>query len=284
MAKTRRSACPSRGGRCVPLGDPEPPTASVTVPSAPVPTHAIGEIARRTGLTVRALRHYEAEGLLAPSARTDAGHRRYTDADVARLQKVVSLRAVGLPLADIRRLLDGPDAPDALSIVERHLAHVRTRLAAETALAARLGGLAAHLRRTGAADAETLLTLISTTTMFDRHYTPEQLERLKAQAETIGPDAIADVQRQWGDLFAHAARYREAGLDPAGPEMQALALRAETLIAAFTGGDVDIRTSLTNAVKTEPAEMYRAWGIDADLGAYYSRAMAALHAARRAEG
>ncbi len=58
----------------------------------------IGELARRTGLSVRALHHYDAIGLLVPSARTDAGHRRYTAEDVARLQQIASLRALGLPL------------------------------------------------------------------------------------------------------------------------------------------------------------------------------------------
>lgn len=246
-----------------------------------MPTYPIGEIARRTGLTVRALHHYDAQGLLVPPTRTGAGHRRYTDADVARLQQIVSLRAVGLPLSDIRTVLD---QGDALAIVERHLAHVRARLAEETRLADRLAACAALLRRNGKPGTDDLLALIHHTTMFERHYTPEQLDALKARADALGPDAIADVQRQWGALFATAARHREAGLDPAGPEMQALAARAETLIASFTGGDAGIRTSLTNAVKTEPAEMYRAWGIDADLGAYYSRAMAALHAARRAGG
>lgn len=51
----------------------------------------IGELARRTGLTVRALHHYDAIGLLTPSARSDAGYRLYNDADVARLSTPVEI-------------------------------------------------------------------------------------------------------------------------------------------------------------------------------------------------
>jgi hypothetical protein len=69
----------------------------------------------------------------------------------------------------------------------------------------------------------------------------------------------------------------ETGLDPAGPEMQALARRAETLIGEFTGGDAGIRQSLDQAVRADKTAMYAAWGIGPELGDYYSRAMATLH-------
>ena len=56
----------------------------------------VGELARRTGLTVRTLHHYDEIGLLRPSLHTDSGHRLYTGRDVARLQQVLSLRAARL--------------------------------------------------------------------------------------------------------------------------------------------------------------------------------------------
>ena len=65
----------------------------------------VGEVAARTGITVRALHHYDSIGLLSPTARTDAGHRRYAEADLRRLQLIVSLKQRGFPLAEIRRLL-----------------------------------------------------------------------------------------------------------------------------------------------------------------------------------
>jgi DNA-binding transcriptional MerR regulator len=55
----------------------------------------VGELARRTGLTVRTLHHYDEIGLLNPSLHTEAGYRLYTAGDVARLQQVLSLRQLG---------------------------------------------------------------------------------------------------------------------------------------------------------------------------------------------
>jgi DNA-binding transcriptional MerR regulator len=64
----------------------------------------VGELARRAGLTVRALHHYDSLGLLKPSARADSGYRLYSAADVARLHQIQALRRFGMPLADIATL------------------------------------------------------------------------------------------------------------------------------------------------------------------------------------
>ena len=58
----------------------------------------VGELAKLTGVTVRALHHYDELGLVRPSARSDAGYRLYDDADVMRLQQVLVYRELGLPL------------------------------------------------------------------------------------------------------------------------------------------------------------------------------------------
>ncbi|RTL23692.1 MAG: MerR family transcriptional regulator [Burkholderiales bacterium] len=74
--------------------------------------YTVGELAKRAGLTVRTLHHYEELGLLTPSGRSDAGYRRYREADVLRLHRVLALRDACVPLKDIVPLLDG-EAPPA---------------------------------------------------------------------------------------------------------------------------------------------------------------------------
>ena len=68
--------------------------------------YPIGELARRTGLTVKAIRFYADRGLVPPTARTAAGHRLYDARAAARLELLVTLRELGLDLATIRRVLD----------------------------------------------------------------------------------------------------------------------------------------------------------------------------------
>ncbi len=87
----------------------------------------VGELAKTTGLTVRALHHYDEMGLLVPLERTAAGHRLYVDVDVRRLYRIVALRHVGLPLAEISSLLAGED-PGLEATVRHHLERVKRDL------------------------------------------------------------------------------------------------------------------------------------------------------------
>ena len=86
-------------------------------------TYHVSEVARITGISVRALHHYDAIGLLVPKQRSDAGDRVYDQDDLLRLQQVLSGREPGLALEAIRRSLDDPrfDRTQALRAQKRQL-------------------------------------------------------------------------------------------------------------------------------------------------------------------
>src|SRR5437588_7172410 len=87
----------------------------------------VGELARQTGLSVRTLHYYEEVGVLAPSGRTEAGYRLYSEADVARLQQIRSLRQLGFSLEEVRDCLGRPDfAPQR--VLQLHLARLREQV------------------------------------------------------------------------------------------------------------------------------------------------------------
>ncbi|SCK41994.1 DNA-binding transcriptional regulator, MerR family [Streptomyces sp. WMMB 714] len=97
----------------------------------------IGEVARRSGVSARMLRHYESLGLVRPSGRTGSGYREYSEDDIRRIFHVESLRTLGLSLREIARALEDPGfTPSALvgDLVHR----TRERIAAETELLTRL--------------------------------------------------------------------------------------------------------------------------------------------------
>ena len=73
----------------------------------------IGEVAERTGLSLRTIRHYEETGLVIPSARSQGGFRLYTEADVARLMVIRRMKPLGFTLDEMRDLLDITDRLDA---------------------------------------------------------------------------------------------------------------------------------------------------------------------------
>ncbi|MGW4838269.1 MerR family transcriptional regulator [Streptomyces globisporus] len=97
----------------------------------------IGEVARRSGVSARMLRHYESLGLVRPSGRTGSGYREYSGEDVRRIFHIESLRAVGLSLREIGRALDDPGFTPA-DLVDDLIRRTRERIAAETELLIRL--------------------------------------------------------------------------------------------------------------------------------------------------
>ncbi|MEU9364712.1 MerR family transcriptional regulator [Streptomyces avermitilis] len=97
----------------------------------------IGEVARRSGVSARMLRHYESLGLVRPSGRTGSGYREYSGDDIRRIFHIESLRSLGLSLREIGRALDDPGfTPSAL--VGDLIRQTRERIAAETELLTRL--------------------------------------------------------------------------------------------------------------------------------------------------
>jgi MerR family transcriptional regulator, thiopeptide resistance regulator len=186
----------------------------------------VGELAQRTGLTVRTLHHYDAIGLLRPSLRTEAGHRLYTAGDVARLQQILSLRQIGLALEEIRGCLDASGfAP--LEMLRRQIERLQQQIALEQQLCERLEGLARYFRSAGEVPAEEFLHTMEVMTMIEKLYTPEQMQQFEDAAKQVGPDEIRAVEDAWTDLLAAVRARRD--LDPAHPEAQALLTRWEAL-------------------------------------------------------
>ncbi|WP_327368006.1 MerR family transcriptional regulator [Streptomyces sp. NBC_01217] len=82
----------------------------------------IGEVATRTELSLRTIRHYEETGLVIPSARSQGGFRLYTEADVQRLMVIRRMKPLGFTLDQMRELLEATDrldGEDALDAGER---------------------------------------------------------------------------------------------------------------------------------------------------------------------
>lgn len=82
--------------------------------------YTVGQVARAARVTVRALHHYDEIGLLSPSGRTPAGYRRYSDADLERLQLIRYYRELGFPLDEIAVILDDPGADPAAHLRRQH--------------------------------------------------------------------------------------------------------------------------------------------------------------------
>src|SRR5215210_1136160 len=228
----------------------------------------IGELARRTGLTVRTLHHYDAIGLLSPMERSGGGHRVYGEGDVQRLYRIVSLRSLGFPLEAIAAALDG-EGFDARAAVEDHLARLEDQMEQQRRLRVSVRHL---LERLGTDD---FLTAIEEMTMYERYYTPEQLRGLEQRREAMGDEAIREVEREWAEIFATLRAELDAGTDPTDPRLRPLAERGRELVAMFTGGDPGITSALKEMWAKEDPDQVSHGMVDAEVWEYYGKVQAA---------
>ena len=237
-------------------------------------TFTVGTLAEASGLTVRTLHHWDEIGLLRPTERSAAGHRRYSDEDVQRVYRILALRGLGLSLEQVGEALDR-EGPDLRAAVAAHLARVEEELANARDLRRRLRGILDAFDRLGEPSSDQIIDAIEVMTMRDQYYTPEQLEQLDARARELGEDGMAKAQQDWADLIAEFDAERLAGTDPADPKLQPLVDRWNGLIQAFTGGDPGIAASLKRMYDEEGPEKASRGAVNPDVMEYAGRAMAA---------
>jgi DNA-binding transcriptional MerR regulator len=240
-------------------------------------TWKVGELAGRTGLSVRALHHYEEIGLLVPSGRTRAGHRLYAEAEVLRLQQIVSLRALGFSLGEIRGCLDDDPGFSRVRVIRLHVARLRERIELERGLCERLEIVASRLGSAGEVSAEGFVeTVMEVTRMSERiegYYTTEQRAALERRRRELGEERIRATEAEWSELIERVRAEMEAGTDPADERVRRLASRWMELVGEFTGGDPGIERSLGNMWQQEET----IYGMDThrmrEMMAYVSRAL-----------
>jgi MerR family transcriptional regulator, thiopeptide resistance regulator len=238
----------------------------------------VGELAKRTGLTVRTLHHYDEIALLRPSLHTESGHRLYTLRDLARLQQIVSLRQLGFSLDQVRECLERPDF-SPLEVIGMHAARLREQIGLQERLCERLDAIAAHLRAAGDVSADEFLKKIEGMTMIESYYTPEQMEYLKKRRELVGDDRIKQVEKEWPELIAQVRAEMQKGTAPTAPAVLELARRWTGLVNEFTGGDQGIERSVGRLWKEQGDNLVARHGAEydsRDVFEYIGQAIAVL--------
>jgi len=150
--------------------------------------YPVGEVAGFAGVTVRTLHHYDAIGLLVPSGRSHAGHRRYSEADLDRLQQILFYRELGFPLDEVAALLDDPAADPR--------AHLRRQHELLTARIEKLQKMAAAVEH--AMEARKM----------GINLTPE--ERFEVFGDKDPEQYAEEAEERWGGTEAYAESQRRA--------------------------------------------------------------------------
>ena len=223
----------------------------------------IGTVAKRTGLSVRALQYYEEIALVIPSARTAAGHRVYSEHDLERLQRILSLRSLGLTIAQARQCLDDPGF-SPLALLELQATRLRAELDQKQLLCARIEGLARQLRTRGSLEPEQLFEVMEAMMKVEEYFSAEQIEKLRANPATKsdGP---------WKRLLDQIRRQMDQGTASSDPALRPLIEGWYGLGKQFSGGDPAMADAFRAFYRQEPAYLEQ-WGVTAEVVAYVDRA------------
>ena len=226
----------------------------------------VGELAKRAGITVRTLHHYEQTGLLLPSARSAAGYRLCNLADGQRLHMIQALAKAGLELAEIRdfleqrslslaELLDGQ-----ITLLDKQLRSIHT-------LRNRLVELRTGLTDDATPDLESWLQTLELMNMYDRWFSKEELQQLPFAVEK---EALADI---WAGLVTEVKHLLEQNVSVTDARATDLASRWMERLEQDTAGKPEFLTRLNEMHSVEP-QMQAQTGITPEITDYITRAFA----------
>jgi DNA-binding transcriptional MerR regulator len=238
------------------------------------------EFASLAGVTVRALHHYDQLGLLRPKQRSHAGYRLYSLEDFARLEQIVVLKFLGMPLKQIRRVLQAESGlGEALGRQQVVLAEKRTQL--DRAIQA-ISNAQKSVRGRGAPDWKLFQYIVQEIEMQNsmdwtkKYYSPEAQAKVEERKKLWSPELQERVSREWAHLFADVET--ALGEDPASAKAQALAARWRKLLEGFTGGDPEIQKGLNKMYADQanwPEQTRQAYAIKPEIMEFMMKALRA---------
>ncbi|RPJ03458.1 MAG: MerR family transcriptional regulator, partial [Candidatus Aminicenantes bacterium] len=170
--------------------------------------YLIREFARLTRVTVRTLHYYDEVGLLEPGVERPNGYRVYTDADLLKLQQIVTLKFMGFSLGEIRRLLDskGYEAVKALRVqaeaVKDEIARLRQASRA-------IEQVLIRLEKDGRIHRQKLIKIMEVIQMgedvkkawHEKFFTEEEVKKFQQLGKKYTPEMMTAYQDRWAALI-----------------------------------------------------------------------------------
>jgi len=223
------------------------------------------EFASLAGVTVRALHHYDRLGLLRPKQRSQAGYRLYSAQDFGRLEQIVVLKFLGIPLKQIPGLLRSEaNLPGVLRRQQEVLNQKRRQL--DKAIRA-IGNAERSLQSRNEPDWKLFQFIVQEIEMQNKmewkgkYFNEEARAKLAERRNLWSPEVREKADQDWAQL--HADIKASLGEDPSGSRGQELAARWKRLVEAFTGGNPEILKGL-KAMSEDRAN----WPAEAQQGAF----------------
>ena len=223
----------------------------------------VGELAKRTGVTVRALHHYDSIGLLRPSGRSEGGYRLYNHGDVARLHGIQTLRQMGVPLAEMAQLLDG-GARSLQAILARQLSTLDQEIARTQALRDRLSVMQHVLAGGGQPEIDDWLASLAMMSTFEKYFSIGELK--------LAFRRWKQYEAEWPSVVQAIRAAMACGVPPDSIEIQPLVQRWMDLASRWMDGDLAFLGRWGSMLRQQPGLPLPA-GMDLELLDYIDDAI-----------
>jgi len=217
--------------------------------------YLIREFAELTHVTVRTLHYYDQIGLLEPSFERPNGYRVYTDADLLKLQQIVTLKFMGFSLEEIRRLLESKGY-EAAKALRGQAAAVKDEIARLREASRAIDQVLARLEKDGRIHKQKLIKIMEVIQMgedvkkawHEKFLSEADLKKFEEIGKKYTPETMKDYQDRWAALIDEVKR--NIGLDPASAKAQDLGKRWTDLFNEAYGGHPELKPKIAEAYRS----------------------------------
>jgi len=214
--------------------------------------YLVREFAKLPRVTVRTLHYYDQVGLLKPSFERPNGYRVYTDADLLRLQQIVTLKFMGFSLDEIRRLLDGKGY-QAVKALKVQAEAVKDEIARLREASRAIEQVLARLEKDGRIHKQKLIKIMEVIQMgedvkkgwHEKFFTEAELKEFQEVGKKYTPEMMTAYQNRWTALIEEVKA--AIGLDPASEKAQDLGRRWTALLDEVYGGQPALKAQIAKA-------------------------------------
>ena len=208
----------------------------------------VGTIAKRMGVTVRTLQHYDKEGLLSPSFQSEGGRRLYTDKDMVKLHQILSFKYLGFSLEEIKSNLISLDTPeDVADALSNHASAIREKMETLSESLKAIEALKMEVLQIKSVDFTKYADIVVNLQMKNEFYWMIKLfddDMLAHVRSRFDKDSGLQYMETMKRLQHEAIQLQKDGIAPDCEKAQSLAKEFWDLVMEFTDGDMSLLPKL----------------------------------------
>jgi MerR family transcriptional regulator, thiopeptide resistance regulator len=229
-------------------------------------TWKVGELSKLTGLTIRTLHHYDEIGLLCPRFHTDAGHRLYSEADIGKLQQIMSFKELGYSLDGIKELFENPEY-NPKEVLQMQLKGLKEEIKLKEELKQQLQELSEVFDSWQKPTLEQFIKAIELIRNQSKYFTQEQRIKMKKHYYKLNTTEANELTNNWSQLISQFQSEMDKDTPIDSPRVIELAKRWQGGINLFTGGDMGIVRSAERYYMDNP-QAAKSSGMSGELYRY----------------